>query len=143
MYNAQVNYVRTFVGQGIALWEQRTLAANFSALSWLNVRRELNVIKTAMYAFLLYALQEMDTDTVRRQLVNATNSYLQALMAADAINSGEAFCDNRNNNATTYNAGILVFTVIIIPSIAIHEVQLQMAISKQGISFSEVLAQVN
>ncbi|MGF4020936.1 phage tail sheath subtilisin-like domain-containing protein, partial [Staphylococcus aureus] len=34
LFQAQVNYTQTFVGQGIALWEQQTLAAQMSALSW-------------------------------------------------------------------------------------------------------------
>jgi phage tail protein X len=142
LYNAQVNYTRTFVGQGIALWEQRTLAANFSALSWLSVRRIVNVIKTSLYSFLLYALQEMNTDTVRRQLVNSCDSYLNTLKNADAIYDFKVVCDNTNNTSTTANAGVLVLTVVLIPSIPIHEIQLQVVISKQGVSFSEVLNQV-
>ena len=142
MYNAQVNYSRTFVGQGIALWEQRTLAAQFSALSWLSVRRIVNVIKVSLYKFLLYALQEMNTDAVRRQLVNSCTSYLDTVKSAQGLYDFSVVCDNSNNTAATANAGILVLTVILIPSIPIHEIQLQIVISRQGVSFKEALSQV-
>ena len=142
LYNAQVNYSTTIVGQGIALWEQKTLAANDSALSWLSVRRITNVIKTSLYSFLLYALQEMNTDTVRRQLVSSCKGYLDALQNADAIYSSNVVCDKSNNTAVTANAGVLVLSVVIVPQIPIHEIQLDVIISKQGVSFSEVLRQI-
>lgn len=142
LYNASVNYSRTFVGQGIALWEQRTLAGADSALSWLSVRRIVNVIKVALYSFLLYALQEMNTDAVRRQLVNSCKSYLDSIRSADGLYDFDVICDNSNNTPATANAGVLVLTVILIPNIPIHEIQLQVVISKQGISFKETLSQV-
>jgi hypothetical protein len=143
LYQAQVNYFRTFVGQGIALWEQRTLSGKDSALSWLSVRRILCTLKVALYNFLLYALEEQNTDTVRRQLVNSCNSYLDTLVNSSAIASYRVQCDANNNPAAAVNAGILVLTIVIIPQIPIHEIQLQLVISKQGVSFSEALSQVN
>lgn len=143
LYNAQVNYARTFVGQGIALWEQRTMAAQFSALSWLSVRRITNVIKVALYQFLLYSLQEMNSDAIRRQIINACSAYLDTIVNASELNAYQVVCDNSNNTPTTANAGILVVTVILVPMIPIHEIQLQVVISKQGVTFSEVLSQVN
>jgi phage tail sheath protein FI len=56
LFQAQVNYTQTFVGSGTALWEQQTLSTQFSALSWLSVRRITNVLKVALYNFLLYSL---------------------------------------------------------------------------------------
>jgi phage tail sheath protein FI len=142
MYNAQVNYSRTFIGQGIALWEQQTLSAQKSALSWLSVRRIVNVIKTATYKFLLYALQEMPTDSVRRQLVNSNVEYLDTIKSSNGLYDFKVVCDNSNNPPAAANAGILVLTIALIPQIPIHEIQLQIVISKQGVSFSEVLNQI-
>jgi phage tail sheath protein FI len=143
LFNAQVNYLRTFVGQGIALWEQQTLAGQYSALSWLSVRRIVNVIKVALYKFLLYSLQEMDTDAIRRQIINSCSAYLDTVVNSAGLNSYNVECDNGNNTAATANAGILVVTVVLVPNIPIHEIQLQVVVSKQGVTFSEVLSQVN
>jgi len=142
LYLAQVNYTRTFIGQGIALWEQRTLAGQQSALSWLSVRRIVNVIKTSLYSYLLYALEEMNSDQVRRSLTNGCQAYLDSIVAAQGLAAARFVCDSSNNTPDTFNAGILVCTAILIPMIPIHEIQLQVVISKSGVSFSEVLNQV-
>jgi len=143
LFNAQVNYFRTFVGQGIALWEQQTLTGEKSALQWLSVRRIVNVIKVALYKFLLYSLQEMDTDAVRRQIINSCSQYLDTVVNSNGLFSYTVECDNGNNTAATANAGILVVNVVLVPNIPIHEIQLNVIVSKQGVTFTEVLRQVN
>lgn len=142
MFKARVNYTRTFVGQGIALWEQQTLQAQDSALQWLSVRRIVNVMKTAMYQFLLYSLQEPNDDFTGRQIVGACTQYLQSIKDARGISDFTVVSDSSNNSAAMFNSGIRRVTVIIIPVIPIHEIQLQMVISKQGVSFQEALSQV-
>jgi hypothetical protein len=142
LFKARVNYTRTFVGQGIALWEQQTLQAQDSALQWLSVRRIVNVMKTAMYQFLLYSLQEPNDDFTGRAIVGACTQYLQSVKDARGISSFQVISDSSNNSAAMFNSGIRRVTVIIVPVIPIHEIQLQMVISKQGISFQEALSQV-
>lgn len=143
LYNAQVNYARTFVGQGTAMWEQQTLAAQYSALSFLSVRRIVNVIKVSMYKFLLYALQEMNTDSIRRGIVNGATDYLDTIKNSGGLFDFTVQCDNDNNPNAAANAGILVVTVVLIPQIPIHEIQLQVVISKRGVSFNETLNSLN
>lgn len=143
LYEAQVNYTRTFVGQGIALWEQQTLAAQYSALSFLSVRRIVNVIKVSLYKFLLYALQEMNTDAVRRGIVSGATDYLDTVKNAGGLYDFTVKCDTDNNPNAAANAGILVVTVVLIPQIPIHEIQLEVVISKRGVSFNETLASLN
>lgn len=142
MFQAQVNYTQTFIGQGIALWEQQTLAAQFSALSWLSVRRIVNVIKTALYQFLLYSLQEPNDDFTGRQIVASCSDYLQSIQNARGISSFTVVSDASNNTAQDFNSGIRNVTVIIVPVIPIHIINLQVVVSKQGVSFQEALSQV-
>lgn len=142
LFNAQVNYTQTFVGQGIALWEQQTLAAEFSALSWLSVRRIVNVMKTALYNFLLYSLQEPNDDYTGRQIVGACTDYLTSMQNVRAISGFTVVSDASNNSAQDLNSGIRNVTVVIIPVIPIHIISLNLVISKQGVSFQEVLSQV-
>lgn len=143
LYNAQVNYTRTFTGAGTALWEQQTLANQDSALSFLSVRRIVNVIKVSSYKYLLYALQEMNTDSVRRGIVNGLTDYLNTIKNANGIYDFTVQCDNDNNPNAAANAGILVVQIVIVPQVPIHEIQLQVVISKRGVSFNEVLRSLN
>jgi hypothetical protein len=142
MFQAQVNYTQTFVGQGIALWEQQTLAAQFSALSWLSVRRIVNVMKTALYQFLLYSLQEPNDDFTGLQIVASCSNYLQSIQNARGISSFTVVSDTSNNTAQDFNSGIRNVTVIIVPVIPIHIINLQVVVSQQGVSFQEALSQV-
>jgi hypothetical protein len=136
MSRAQVNYTRTLTGQGVALWEQQTLCCD---VNWLSVRRILNVIKTSLYTYLLYALQEMNTDSVRRELVNSCSVYLDRAQTAESISGYRVICDNSNNTNDTVNAGVLVLTVVIVPVTPIHEIQLNVVVSQSGVNFSEAI----
>jgi len=143
LFDAQVNYSQTFVGAGTALWEQQTLSTEFSALSWISVRRITNVLKTALYNYLLYSLQEPDDQFLGNQIVGSCSAYLQTLVNARALNSFDVVSDTSNNSASDLNSGIRNVTVIIVPIIPTHIINLQVVISQQGVSFTEVLSQVN
>lgn len=139
LFNAQVNYTRNFVGQGIALWEQQTMQAKASALSWLSVRRIVNVIKVSLYNFGLYVLQEPNDDFTRRQLVGSFSDYLATLQNARALSSYDVVSDSSNNSAADTNSGVLNATVIIVPIIPVHQLVISLVISQQGVSFTETL----
>jgi len=139
MFNAQVNYTRNFIGQGISLWEQQTLQAKKSALSWLSVRRIVNVMKTSLYKFGLYILQQPNDEFTRRQLQGTFSEYLETVKIARGISSYSVVCDDSNNPAAYVNSGILRCTVVIIPILPVHELQIDFVISKVGVSFTETL----
>lgn len=141
MFQAQVNYFRTLTGQGIALWEQQLLTSEKSALQWFSVRRILNVIKTSLYDYLLYALQEMNSDQIKRAISNTLNAYGTTLVQAQALSAFQV--DMSGNTAQTFNAGVLVVRVVLVPMIPIHEIQLEVVISKAGVSFNEVINSLN
>ncbi len=138
LFKAQINYTRNFTGQGIALWEQVTMQAKASALSWLSVRRLVNVIKKSTYKFLLYSVHEPNDDFSRRTIVNSVGEYLEVIKNARGISQYLVVSNESNNPASLYNAGILKVTVFITPIIPIHEIQVDMVITKQGVTFSEI-----
>jgi len=139
MYRAQVNYTRTFVGQGTALWEQQTLQGKSSALSWLSVRRIVNVMKRALLKFGLYVIQQPNDDFTRREVVTSFSQYLETIKNARGISSYTVICDASNNPDAYVNSGILRCTVIIVPIIPVHELQVDFVVSKEGVAFSETL----
>jgi hypothetical protein len=142
LFQAQVNYTQTFVGSGTALWEQQTLSTEFSALSWISVRRIINVIKVALYKYLLYSLQEPNDQFLGNQIVGSCSAYLQTIQNAQGISSFEVVSDTSNNTAQDFNSGIRNVTIIIVPMIPVHIINLQVVVSQQGVSFTEALSQV-
>lgn len=139
LYQAQINYTKTFIGAGIALWEQQTLQSQYSALSWLSVRRIVCVLKTALTEYLVYQVQEPNDDFTVRAIVSSCSNYLQGLVDSRAIRN---FTVDTTTSATEIDAGFRNVNIVIIPMIPIHIIQLNIGISKSSISIEEALAQL-
>lgn len=138
LFSAQINYTRNFTGQGIALWEQMTLQAKASALSWLSVRRMVNVIKKSTYNFLLYSVHEPNDEFTRQTIVGSISEYLEVIKNARGVSAYQVISNASNNPTALTNAGILKVTVFITPIIPVHEIQVDMVITKEGVTFSEI-----
>jgi phage tail sheath protein FI len=141
LFNAQVNYIRKFVGLGTSVFEQSTLQAKASALSWLSVRRMINVIKVSVKDFLMFTIHEPNDDFTRRQVVSSVSDYLESWKNARGILDYQVISDDSNNPPAKYNLGILTVTVFITPVIPVHEIQVDVVITKAGVSFSEIAIQ--
>ena len=137
LYNAQLSYMRKFPGLGLALWEQNTLASQSSALQFLNVRFLCNILKRAMYSYLLYGLQEPLDDILKLQLTSGLNEYLSGVKSGRGISKYQVIADKSNNPDVLANSGILAITVIITPILATRAIALTLGISKQGLTVSE------
>lgn len=138
LFNAQVNYIRRFLGEGTAVFEATTLQAKASALSWVSVRRMLNVIKVSLKDFLMYSLHEPNDDFTRSQIVSASTDYLQSWKDARGILDFQVISDSSNNPAAQYNLGILKVTIFVTPIIPVHEIQVDIVITKAGMDWSEI-----
>lgn len=138
LFNAQVNYVRRFQGDGNVIMEASTLQSKASALSWISVRRMVNVLKTAIKQYLMFSLHEPNDDFTRRQIVSSLSDYLQYWKNARGLLDFLVVSDKTNNPDSKYNLGILTVTVFLTPIIPVHEIQVDVVITKAGVSFSEV-----
>lgn len=137
LYNANLSYIRKFVGRGIAFWEQNTLSNKNSALQFLNVRVLCNIIKRATYEYLLYGLQEPGDDILRRQLKFGLEDYLRVVQSGRGISGFDVIIDSSNNPPALVNSGILAVAVVITPILAVREIQLMLVISKEGLKITE------
>lgn len=135
--NAQVNYTRKFLGRGIPLWEQWTLANQASALQFLNVRVLCNVLKRTMYAYLLYSLQEPNDDILRRQIRQGLEEYLKYVQGQRGISEFRVTCDSTNNVPALVNSGTLAVSVYIVPILAVRAINLTLVVGKYGLQISE------
>lgn len=137
LYTNNISYFRRFSGRGIAFWEQNTLLNRNSALQFINVRILCNIIKRASYDFLLYGLQEPNDDILRKQLQFGLNEYLALVKQNRGIRDYRVVIDETNNPATLVNSGILAVAVIIVPVLAVREVQMSLVLSKAGMEITE------
>ncbi len=137
LFQSQVNYTRKFVGKGIPLWEQATLHSASSALQFLNVRVLCNVIKRAVYQYLIYGLQEPNDEILKRQLQFGLKQYLDTVKQARGIKDYKVVINDSNNPPALANAGILNIIIYIIPILPVRQINLTLAIGKQGLEITE------
>lgn len=139
LYQNNLSYPRRFVGKGTVLWEANTLLAKNSALQFTNIRVLCNIIKRASYSYLLYGLQEPGDDILRKQLRFALEEYLRLVQAGRGIRSFRVICDDTNNPPALVNSGTLAIAIVIVPILAVREIQLTLVISKEGLEVTEEL----
>jgi len=137
---SQINYVRNFPGLGIAVWEQTTLQSKTSALSFVNVRRMLDIIEVSVSQALLFSNFEPNDDFLKRQIVTLIAQFLEVIKNGRGIADYAVISDSSNNPPQIANIGQLNVDVYIQPILPARVIQLQMIITKQGVSFQELIA---
>lgn len=137
--NAQINYVRDFPGQGIALFEQVTLQAKQSALSWISVRLLIDEIQLSVRKYLLNSVHELNDDFLRRQIVSGITDFLQDIVNRRGLRRFLVVCDDRNNSAQAYNTGMLYVDIYLDPTLPAEQIVLRGVITKSNQSFEELI----
>ena len=137
---AQINYMRNFPGQGVAVWEALTLQAKTSALTYINVRRLMDVVEVSLKEALLYQVWEPDDDFLRRQIVGLCTEFLEIIKRKRGINNYTVICDGTNNPPALTATGQLNVDIYIEPTLPAQKIQIQGIITQQGASFNELIA---
>lgn len=137
---AQVNYLRYFPTEGIAVWEALTLQTKPSALSFVNVRRLMDVIEISLKTALLYQVWEPSDDFLRRQIVGMVTEFLTIIQNKRGIIAFTVVCDNTNNPPALTATGQLNVDVYITPTLPASKIQIQGIITQQNASFNELIA---
>lgn len=82
---AQVNYIRTFLGQGKKIWEQFTCTGRESALQYLNVRMLLIYINLAIKEYLLYNVFDPNDEITRSRIRSRIRQFLDRIIAGRGL----------------------------------------------------------
>ncbi len=139
--NARINYLRSFPGLGIAVWECWTLQAKLSAFSFVNVRRLFDLIGVSVARALLFSEFEPNDDFLKRQIVNLIAQFLETIQNARGIQAFQVVCDSSNQNAIDTARGQLNVDVYIQPILPVRIIQLKLIATKQAVSITEVIGQ--
>jgi hypothetical protein len=140
LHENQINPIRLISGQGIVVWGAETLQAHASALSNVNVRRLLNLLKNSIANSILIGVFEPNDRFLRLQLVGVANSILNPIKRGRGLYSFAVVCDERNNTNETIANGDLILDVYIDPVIPAKRIHLNAIIPKTGqIKFAQEL----
>ena len=140
---AQVNYVRNFTGQGLCLFEQVTLQAKQTALSWISIRLMMDELRIAMMAFVWYSVHEINDDFLRRQIVSGLTEYLQTIQERRGIKRFLVVSDARNNSEQVVMSGKLNVEVFIVPNYPVDQIYLNAILTKNSANFEELIGSLS
>ena len=133
----QINYIRQMPRQGFVIMEASTLQSSTSALSFVSVRRILNVVETATQQALMISLWALDDPNTETRIVSMINDYLESKKQAGQISDYNVVSNLSNNPLNDVNQGILHVDTYILPKLPIQRILLRTIITKQGITFQE------
>lgn len=136
----QINPIRFMSGQGIVIWGQETLQSHKSALSNVNVRRLLMLLKNSIKDAVLIGVYEPHDDFLRTQLRSIAENFLNPIMRGRGLYWFEVICDERNNTPEIIANGDVMLDVYIDPVLPAKRIHLNAIVPKTGqIKFAQEL----
>ena len=137
LYEARVNPIATFPGQGICVWGQKTLQAKPSALDRVNVRRLLIAVKKFIASTSRFLVFEQNNSALRNRFLNIVNPYLEQVQSNNGLNAFRVVMDETNNTPETIDRNQLMGQLFLQPTRTAEFIVLDFVVQSTGASFPE------
>ena len=137
LYEANVNPIATFPGQGVVVWGQKTLQKKSSALDRVNVRRLLIKVKKFISASSRFLVFEQNNAATRNRFLNIANPYLEQVQAQSGLNAFRVVMDETNNTPDLVDRNILYGQLFLQPTKTAEFIVLDFTIQPTGAAFPE------
>lgn len=138
LYVSQVNPVTSFPGRGMVIFGQKTLQAENSAFSRINVRLLFNYIKRNLSQLLRAYVFELNDEFTRNSIKAQIDSFLQRVQTLRGVYEFLSVCDETNNTAQVIDNNQLVIDVAIRPSRVAEFIYLNLYATGSDVSLSEL-----
>ena len=138
LYQARVNPVVNFPGQGVVLFGDKTALAKPSAFDRINVRRLFLVLEKAIATAAKYMLFEFNDEFSRAQFRNMVEPFLRDVQGRRGIHDFKVVCDSTNNTGEVIDRNEFIGDIYIKPARSINFITLNFVAVRTGVSFSEV-----
>lgn len=137
LYQAAINPVTSFPGQGIVLFGNKTLLAKPSAFDRINVRRLFIVLEKAISKAARFTLFELNDAFTRSQFVNMISPYLRMVQGRRGIEDFNVICDETNNDSYIVSTNQFVADIYIRPTYVAEFITLNFIASNNAALFTE------
>lgn len=138
LYNAGVNPVASFPGQGVVLFGDKTALAKPSAFDRINVRRLFITLEKAISTAAKFQLFEFNDGFTRAQFKNIVEPFLRDVKGRRGITDFFVVCDGTNNTGEVIDTNRFVADIYIKPARSINFIQLNFIATRTGASFNEI-----
>ena len=138
LYQASINPIVSFPGQGIVLFGDKTSQAKPSAFDRINVRRLFIVLEKAIATAAKYQLFELNDRFTQAMFRNMVEPFLRDIAGRRGITDFMVVCDSTNNTPEVVDTNRFVADIYIKPARSINFITLNFIATRTGVSFSEV-----
>ena len=139
LYQAGVNSVVSFPGNGTVLFGDKTLQAKPSAFDRINVRRLFIVLEKAIAKAAQYSLFEFNDEFTRAQFVALVTPFLRDIQGRRGIYDFKVVCDTTNNTGQVIDSNRFVGDIYIKPARSINFIQLNFVAVATGVDFTTIV----
>ena len=142
LYQAQVNPIVSFPGEGTLMFGDKTQLTKPSAFDRINVRRLFILLEKAIANAARFQLFEFNDEFTRAQFVSMVEPFLRDIQGRGGISDFLVVCDESNNTPQVVDTNRFQGDIFIKPSRAINFIQLNFVAVRSGVEFSEVVGAV-
>lgn len=122
LYDAGINPVVTFAGDGTLLFGDKTGQTATSTLSRINVARLFHYVKKSLAPVARSILFEQNDSFTRSRFKIAAEAFLDRIVGQRGIQEYKVICDSTNNTAEIIEANYFVADILIKPITSINYV---------------------
>lgn len=138
LYQASINPVVSFPGQGTILYGDKTMQTKPSAFDRINVRRLFIVLEKAIAIAAKYQMFEFNDSFTRAQFKNLVEPYLRDVQGRRGVTDFRVKCDDSNNTGEVIDRNEFVADIFIKPSRSINYITLNFVAARSSVSFEEI-----
>lgn len=139
LYEAQINPVVSFSGEGTFLYGDKTATSKPSAFSRINVRRLFNLLEKAISDASKYRLFEINDEFTRNAFRTEVSAYLEGIRAQRGVYDYYVECSERNNTGQVIDANEFRAAIMIKPARSINFITLSFVATRTDANFEELL----
>ena len=137
LYEANVNPIATFPGQGVCIWGQKTLQKKASALDRVNVRRLMITVKKFIASSSRFLVFEQNTALTRKRFLSIVNPYLEQVQSNSGLSAFKVIMDETNNTPDLVDRNILYGQIFLQPTRTAEFIILDFTVQPTGATFPE------
>ena len=138
LYQARINPVVTFPGEGTILFGDKTALSRPSAFDRINVRRLFILLEKSIATAAKFQLFEFNDEFTRAQFRNLVEPFLRDIQGRRGITDFSVVADGTNNTGEVIDRNEFVADIFIKPARSINFIQLNFVAVRTGVAFSEI-----
>ena len=135
LYQANVNPLATFPGEGVVVFGQKTLQRKATALDRVNVRRLLIALKGYIGQVANNLVFEQNTNVTRNRFLSQVNPYLESVVQRQGLYAYKVVMDDTNNTPDVIDRNQLVGQIYIQPTKTAEFIILNFNVLPTGATF--------